>query len=309
MPAKVILNPFANRWKALQRRGDVESALNAAGVPYDLVVTSAPGHGLELARNAVLDGFTPVIAAGGDGSVSEVVNGMAQANPDIQVPLGILPLGSANDLAYNLGLPQEITYAAQVIAGGHVRRIDLCKVAWNGPGGSGSRYFDNNSAIGLEPYITLKQERIHWLKGIFRYLLATLQGIGDNPYWRMRLTWEGGGYKGNVTLVTVGNAPRTGGLFYMAPHADPFDGRLTFVYGWINGRVSILRVLPMTMKPGRGSYVEHPSIHEIHSSWLKVQVERGTPLHADGEIQSLNAEDIEYSVHPGCLPVLAVVDE
>lgn len=305
MTAKVILNPYAGRWMAQKRKPEAEAALHAAGIEYELVLTTSPGHGTDLAKQAVLDGFDPIIAAGGDGSISEIVNGIALASlGDLQESdasaepfprLGILPLGSANDLVDNLGLPKELTAAAQIISAGNTRLMDLCQV--NG------RYFDNNAAIGLEPYITLIQQRMHRLRGVLRYLVATLRGVVDNPKWNMQLTWENGSYEGPITLVTVGNNPRTGGLFYVTPHADPFDGLLTFVYGYIDGRLQILRVLPRLMKPGTGNYTEHPAIHEIHSPWLCVHAESPTPMHADGEIQSEAIRDIEFRILPHRIPI------
>ena len=304
MTAKVILNPYAGRWLALQRKDEVEQALQTAGIAYELIVTDQPGHGIELARQAVLDGFDPIISAGGDGSISEVMNGWAQAviangaaGSNIGGPrFGILPLGSANDLADNLGLPKDLPAAAQVIAAGNTRMMDLCQV--------NQRYFDNNAAIGLEPFITLIQARIHRLKGTLRYLVATLRGVMQNPQWSMHIEWEGGQYTGPVTLVTVGNHPRTGGLFYMTPHANGFDGLLTFVYGYMPTRRQILALLPRTMKPGAGSYVEHESIHEIHSPWVKIISDQPTPAHADGEIFDSAIRKLEYRVLPGVLPIL-----
>lgn len=300
MTAKVILNPYAGRWQALKRRDEIEAALQAAGVNYELVITDRPGHGTELAAQATIEGYSPIISAGGDGSVNEVVNGMvstAQSSSSEGVsPLGIIPLGSANDLVVNLGLPKDLRTAAEVIAAGNTRLMDLGYV--NG------RFFGNNSAIGLEPNITLIQQRITRLRGTFRYLVATLIGIAQNPQWIMKLKWDDGQYHGPVTLVTVGNNPLTGGIFYMTPHADPFDGQLTFVYGSMPTRLHILRLLPKTLKPGPGSYIEHPDIHEIHSTKLRIHAESPTPLHTDGEIQSEAVRDIEYYVCPERLPVL-----
>lgn len=298
MTAKVILNPYSGRWTALKRKADAEMALTAAGIQYEMAVTEGPNHGVQLAADALRQGFSPIISAGGDGSISEVVNGMMQAceGQPCPVPLGILPLGSANDLVDNLALPHDLQAAARIIATGYSRRMDLCQV--NG------RYFDNNAAVGLEPFITLIQQSITRLHGDLRYLVATVRGVLANPQWTMSLTWEGGSYQGPVTLVTVGNNPRTGGLFYVTPHADPFDGLLTFVYGFMPTRLQILRLLPRTLKPGVGSYVEHPSIHEINSPWLRVHAEQPTPMHADGEIQSTAIQDLEYRALPGMLPVL-----
>jgi diacylglycerol kinase (ATP) len=297
MTTKIILNPYAGRWLAQAKKDELEIALKDAGLEYELDVTSGPGNAIELARQAVSQGFNPIIAAGGDGTYSEVVNGIAVANGnDGSITFGVIPLGSANDLVDNLNLPKDIPAAVQVIADGHTRMIDLCQV--------NDRYFDNNAAIGLEPYITLIQQRLKRLKGSFRYMTATLLGVKDKPQWNMSLEWEGGSYDGPVTLVTVGNSPRTGGVFYMTPHADPFDGLLTFVHGFMPTRRKILTLLPRTMNPGEGSYVEHPDIHEISSPWLKVSSEQPTPAHADGEIFSEQIHDLEYRVIPQSLPIL-----
>jgi len=306
MSAFVILNPYAGRWKAQKKRQELETALHESGVEYKLVATERPGHGSELAAMAVREGHSPVISAGGDGSISEVVNGMLQGagSPDAlrKIPFGVIPLGTANDFAVNLHLPIDIQSAAQVIARGQSRAIDLGEVRFGAE--KHQRYFDNNSAIGLEPSITLIQQRIKRMSGVLRYLAATLIGVYHNPQWIMQIEWEGGQFHGMANLVTVGNSPLTGGLFYMTPHASPFDGLLTFVYGSIPTRMQILSILPKTMKPGAGSYVEHPSIHEIHSPWVRIHSETPTPLHADGEIQTETAQDLEYRVLPACLPVL-----
>ena len=221
MTAKVILNPYANRWNAKLRWPEAETALKAAGVEFELTISERPRHIIELTAEAARAGFSPIIAAGGDGTIGETVNGLAQAATSDETrlgPLGIIPLGSANDLVDSLGLPRELGAAAQVIAAAKTRRMDIGRV--NG------FYFANNSAMGLEPYVTLKQQRIGWIKGVARYLVAALQGIMDGPSWNVTLDWDDGHFRGPVSLVTVGNAPRTGG-FYMIPHADPFDKKLS----------------------------------------------------------------------------------
>lgn len=303
MRACVILNPYAGRWAAKAHRQEAEDALKKSGISYDIVSTERPGHGTELAEEAVRDGYSVLIAAGGDGSISEVVNGMMLASHGRPLPpLGILPLGSANDLAKNFSLPLELDAAAKLISQGEPCKIDLGEVIF-GPE-KRSRFFDNNSAIGLEPTITLIQQEIRRLRGVFRYLLATLIGIMRNPQWQVELTWDAGEYNGPATLVTVGNSPLTGGLFYMTPHAKPQDGLLTFVHGSMQTRMQILGTLPRTMKPDSGSYVELPDIHEIHTTNLRIRIQPSTPLHADGEIQSLSVTELEYRVRPQALPLI-----
>jgi len=275
--------------------------LNNSGLDYEIAVTEAAEHGIALADEAVQAGFDPIIAAGGDGSISEVVNGMLKAagNNGPLPKLGILPLGTANDVIDNLEMPKELDAAAAIIAAGQHRMLDLCEV--NG------RYFINNAGIGLEPYVTTIQQRITYLKGIARYLLATLTAIAHNLKWTMQLEWEGGSYEGPTTLVSIGNFPRTGGIFFTVPHADGFDGQLTFVYGYLPTRLGILRVLPKTMKAGDGNYVEHPAVHEHNSTWLKVKVTPGSPAHADGELFTESVQELHFRIHPARLPLLTTV--
>lgn len=300
--AKVILNPYAGRWLGREKRPAAEAALNRIGIIYDVEESTAPGEPSQIAYRAVQEGYSPIIAAGGDGTISEVINGMFLANQDLDsTPLGIIPLGSANDLVINLGLPVQIDQAVEVIAAGKTHKIDLGLIEYDEP--PKTRYFDNNSAIGLEPTVTLIQQRIPRLRGIIRYLLATVMGILKKPEWQVQLHWENGEYFGPCTLVTVGNCPLTGGL-YMAPHANPLDGKLTFVYGYMSSRLQMFSLLPRTMKPDKGNYVEHPAIHEVHSTWLKIQVSSPTPLHADGVILTEDARTINYKVIPQKLPIL-----
>jgi diacylglycerol kinase (ATP) len=298
MRAKIILNPYANRWEAGKRQSEAEDALKKADVDYELVISEHPGHGTDLAAQAYNDGFDPIIAAGGDSTYNEIVNGIIQAAADghIETRYGILPMGTANDLADNLGIPKDLEEAAEVIAAGFTRRIDVCQV--------NDRCFLNNSAVGLETAVSVQQTQMKRVKGIARYLLATLIVIMRNPQWQMQMEWDDGQFEGDVTLVSVGNNPRTGGIFYTVPHADPFDGKLSFVYGSIKKRLDILRVLPQTMKPEEGNYVEHPAVHEHHSTWLRIHTNPTTPVHTDGEVFDYAINDIEYRVHPGRIPML-----
>jgi diacylglycerol kinase (ATP) len=298
MVAKVILNPYANRWTAQKRWPEAEISLNNAGVDFEMVLSECKGQVVELAKQAVLAGFSPIIAAGGDGTIGETVIGMAQAaQTDQQLlgPLGIMPLGSANDLVANLALPSDLARAARVIAKGKTRLLDVCKL--------NNRYFVNNSAAGLEPFVTTKHERIHLIKGIFRYLVAAIWAIMEKPEWYGEVKWDDGEYSGPLSLVSIGNAPRTGG-FYMTPHADPFDGKLTFAYGYRATRLGLLQALPRAMKPGEGSYLEMEGMYEVHTSKLSIHLDRPSPAHTDGELFPDYLKDFEYNIYPARLRVL-----
>ena len=292
MSAKVILNPYSNRWNAQKRWPEAESALNTAGVDFELAVSNSKGHIVPLAEQAVREGYSPIIVAGGDGSIGDAVHGLATAAGSQNVmlgPMGIMPLGSANDLVYVLGLPTDLNEAARVIARGNTKVMDI--------GVLNGRYFVNNSAAGLEPYVTIKHEKIHAIKGMARYLLAAVQAIMEKPEWHGVVEWDEGKYEGPLSLVSVGNGRRTGG-FYMTPHADPFDGKLTLAYGYRPTRLGLFQALPRAFKEDKGSYVEMPGMYEVQSTRVSIHLDRPSPAHTDGELLTQWVQDFEYHIQP-----------
>jgi len=300
MTGAVILNPYSNRWNAQARWPEAEAALRAAGVEFQLFVSQSKGAVMALAAEAARAGLSPIIAAGGDGTIGETVNGLAAAtgysleNP--LGPLGILPLGSANDLVDNLGIPRDLAAAARVIAAGRTDLIDIGKC--------NERYFANNSAAGLEPYVTTKQEKINWIKGIPRYLVAAIQGIMDKPAWNARVDWDGGSFEGPLSLISVGNGPRTGGVFFMSPHADLRDGKLTFAYGYRGTRIGLLRALPRTLQPDEGSFVEMAGMYEVNATRISIELDKPSPVHTDGELFPVWLQSLRYEIFPKRLKII-----
>jgi diacylglycerol kinase (ATP) len=298
MTAKVILNPYSNRWNSQKRWSETESALKASGVKFDLAVSEKKGQIAELAEQAVLEKFSPIIVAGGDGSMGDAANGLmraAQSTKGKLPPLGIMPTGSANDLVYALGLPTDLNEAAKVIAAGKTRAMDLGKL--------NNRYFVNNSAAGLEPYVTIKHEKIHWIKGMARYLVAAVQAIMDKPEWRGNLKWDGGEYNGTFSLISIGNGRRTGG-FFMTPHADPFDGKLTLAFGYRGTRLGLFQALPRAFNEDKGSYVEMDGMQEVHAIRISIHLDKPSPAHTDGELLHKWIQDFEYEILPGYLNII-----
>jgi len=303
--AKIIVNPYAGRWKARAAIPDIERACQRIGLDYELVITDGPNHGIELAREAALAGFSPIVSAGGDGSISEVVNGLMQAtgacaehsrSGGVAGPFGVIPLGSADDFADMLDMEKGVEAACRVIMAGHTRTIDVGCV--NG------RYFDNNSAIGLEPMVSITQAAMKRVKGTPRYVLAALKTILSHKPWHMRLAWDDGEYEGPIALVSVGNTRRTGGAFWMTPRAEVDDGYLDFVFAGKLGRPKLLRLLPTTFD---GSHVERPEITYTRTTRLTIECDPPTPIQADGELFDLSATHIEYTVLPGRLRLIVPV--
>ena len=298
MTAKVILNPYSNRWNSQKRWVEADAALKAAGVDFELVVSKSKRQIIELAAQAVRENCSPIIIAGGDGSIGDAANGLVQAAKsakEVLGPMGIMPTGSANDIAFALGLPTDLNEAAKVIAAGHTRAMDLGKL--------NDRYFVNNSAAGLEPYVTIKHEKIQWIKGMSRYLVAAVQAIMDKPEWHGNVKWDGGEYSGAFSLISIGNGRRTGG-FFMTPHADPFDGKLTLAFGYRATRLGLFQALPRAFNEDKRSYVEMDGMNEVQATRISIHLDKPSPAHTDGELLPEWIQDFEYEIFPQRLNVL-----
>jgi len=298
MKVKIVLNPYSNRWIAKRRWPECEKALRAGGVDFDLSVSEHTDHIIELSAKAVEEGYSTLIVAGGDGSIGEAINGAARSwdeKGQFPIAIGVLPLGTANDLAYNIDLPKDLSDLVGMIFQGKKRFIDLCKC--------NERYFLNNSAAGLETYVTTKAEKIQWISGIPRYLVSAVLAIMDKPSWNAKMEWDDGSYEGPITLISVGNGRRTGG-FYMTPHANPFDGKLTFMYAYRKTRRSMFKTLPAAMKPDEGNMVEQDGIYELETTRLKFTLDHSTPAHTDGVLFESWLTDFDYKIFPSTVPIL-----
>ncbi|MGE5603631.1 MAG: acylglycerol kinase family protein, partial [Nitrososphaerales archaeon] len=137
MHYRIILNPAAGRGRGAAARHVIEKTLAAAGAQFDLTETTGPGHAVELAREAASAAYDPVVAVGGDGTVHEVVAGLvaaAQSNGAWREgepvgPLGVVPVGTGNDYAWRLGVPENDLYSAcRILLRGRRRVVDLGQV-------------------------------------------------------------------------------------------------------------------------------------------------------------------------------------
>ncbi|MDX1414738.1 MAG: diacylglycerol kinase family lipid kinase [Candidatus Promineifilaceae bacterium] len=294
MKTKVIVNPYSDRWRAKERVPEVEKALRGVRLDYDLVITTAPEEGIQLAQAAVTEGYEAVIAAGGDGTINEVINGILMATGEgATLPFGILPLGTANDFYQMAGLPASVEGAVRVIAQGETRQVDAGQV--------NDRFFINNSAAAMEPMVTLENIRMKRLSGEIRYVVALIKAIAKIKAWQMRVVWDGGHFDGPVYLLSVCNSPRTGG-FTMAPGASINDGLFDLVLAPEVPRRTLLLLLLKLMK---GTHVYHEAVTFAKTRKLSFISQPGTPVHSDGEVFTESATEVEYKVLPAKVSLLS----
>ena len=305
--AMLIYNSRAGNGVAAGKLGHVQELLRQAGIDFDLAITDRPGHAIQLARQAGEDGYAVVIAAGGDGTVNEVVNGLMQAklNGSGRPVLAVLPVGRGNDFAYGVGIPLETAAAVSVLAGGHRRKIDLGRfVGGDYPQG---RYFANGIGLGFDTVVGFEAAKFRWLHGAASYLAALVRTIflyAKAPVYE--IVMDGETLHQPFLMVSIMNGRRIGGSFYMTPDSDPADGTFDLC---LAGQVSQLAILPLAIKFFSGTQGKHPAVRMAKARQVSVRAIQGTiPAHADGETICTAGQELFVELIPGSLEVITIPD-
>ena len=288
----LIANPISGKGKAKSIAEQAHAALTESGCQGQLVFTSASGDAKRLAQEAVSDGIRFVIACGGDGTLHEVVNGIASI-PD--VVLGVLPCGRGNDFAAAIGMPLKPELAIATLLSGTPIHVDLGRCYQNNTVGgiSESRPVETNSESRTDNYfITIATcgydtevsrraaKGTPLFTGTASYAYAAVETLFYYEPPSVYLEGEFGTYEGPLLLAATGITNRYGGGFKIVPNARIDDGLFDVC---IIRPVSELTVLRLMVTLFWGGHVSHPavSIHQTHT--LTIETETPLLLYADGE--------------------------
>ncbi|MDD5562275.1 MAG: diacylglycerol kinase family lipid kinase [Thermoanaerobaculaceae bacterium] len=279
-----IVNPAAAGGRLGKQWPRVHRRLQRAGFVSPVAFTQAPGHATGLAADAVRRGETLVVAAGGDGTICEVVQGLHDAGG---ATLGILPLGTGNDAARTLGLPLGLEAAARTILDGHTRAVDLIL--------AGDRVVLNAIGIGLLGAINVNAASIKLVRGIVAYLGAAAGTLFRYRCPEIRLTDGTFSYRGAMTILAIHNGVTTGGGFPLTPAAVPDDGALDACL--VEGTAVPAR-LGRLVAAVRGTLAQRPGSHELRFTRLELETDVPIPCHLDGNPSSIEPPGMTFSVLP-----------
>ncbi|MCP4168735.1 MAG: diacylglycerol kinase family lipid kinase [Chloroflexi bacterium] len=295
MPAKIILNPYSNRWGAGKQADLVSDTLQQLDYAFDLVKTAGPDEGIALAKTAAEQGFDPIVAAGGDGTISEVINGILEAGAGERARLGILPLGSANDYAFQVGIPLDVEGACRLlVAAEHERTLDAGRI--------NDRYFMNDITIAFGAQVNIEAAKIKRLRGSLLYLGGVFKALRHYRLPIINCEWDGGVLENkSILLAYIGNGWRTGGVFHLTPDAVKDDGLFDFIVADGMGRLTALRLLPSTFS---GSHIHDPRVMVARCTWLRMTSEDPLPALVDGEIIHREAHELYIEILPKALRVI-----
>jgi len=299
----VIANPTSRRGKSAEKIPLIEKILRRYDLDFELIQTTEPGHAIKLAAQAASDDYDVVVAVGGDGTINEVVNGLmlARAEGKSQPALGLISIGTGNDLIFGLDQEQNIDSACNLIANGTRRKIDIGHIVSDDlPDG---RYFANGLGIGFDAAGGILAEKIKWPQGFMAYLIAALQNIFI--YYKaptLEIILDEEVINMPSLLISVMNGRRVGGGFLTAPEALPDDGLFDLCIAEEVSRARMLTLLPRFLQ---GTQINEPEIQMKRATKLSVKALHGAmPIHADGEIICSASKEAIIEIHPLALEII-----
>lgn len=261
--------------------------LNSIGVPVELYPTEYAGHATEIAHECVKQGYNLIIAAGGDGTINEVINGMAETD----AVLGVIPMGTANVLALELNLPSEVEAACEVIASGQVSTIDLGK--------AGDRYFSCMAGTGFDAHVIKEaHSKIKKVLGVLTYPIVALKEFLFYPFKKITVRLDDQPIPRKGYWLVVNNGKYYGGKMPLATFANMRDGYLDvtiFKYrGFIPAMIYILGVWHNRVD-------KLMSVEQFQCKRVYIEKGRGASVHVDAEYYC--EAPIEIKVVPSALKV------
>jgi diacylglycerol kinase (ATP) len=293
MRALIVFNPAAGQ--AGQLRNELEGAAEVwrnAGRTVALAATPSAGAAQTIAAQAAADGYDVVIAAGGDGTINEVVNGLAGT----AAALATLPLGTMNVWARELGLPLQPRQAAAELLKWPIRTIDL--------GRADQRYFLLMAGVGFDAAITAAIDAAAKRRfGAFAYIWHGIEQALRIRGTRVRITIDGRRVSGRILMVVIGNSQLYGGVVKITHRATLNDGLLDIAVYRGDSFGSALGHLWAIL---RRRYGPNPAIAYYRGREIAITARRPLPVQVDGD--AIGTLPMRFSVAPGALRALLPPD-
>jgi YegS/Rv2252/BmrU family lipid kinase len=292
----VILNPIAGKGKAAERIPEVEAFFTSRKLEYELRLTKGVWHAAELAREAAREGFAAVVAAGGDGTVNEVVNGlMLSHNRGDEIPeMGVLAVGRGNDFAYGADIPEGLEACVEAIVKGESRPMDVgLVVGGDYPQG---RYFANGLGAGFDTIVGLAAAKMK-VHGFMAYVFGAVKTFVEYPPApEVRVTFDGSEIACRSHQVSIMNGKRLGGAFFYAPWAENHDGLLDVM---VTEELTRRQMVSFILSISKGEHGRRTDVRFGRGSRIGIEAPGGgLVVHADGETICVNGSSLQVE----CLP-------
>jgi len=285
----IILNPVAGHGRGRRIKKQLIAYLQEKKIPFQLELTKGSEHAKEIA-NRMSEYSEIIVAAGGDGTVNEVVSGITGR----QTSIAILPIGSGNDYSKVMNMPRKLDHAIEAILNKKKKLMDLSKVIyWNQYGDKNERYFVNTLGMGLDAEIAKETMQIKYLRGLPLYLLAALKAIRKHCPNEYKIIDHNKTTTARAFLICAGNGCYEGGGFKLLPDAKADDSLLDIC---TLGAMSIYKALSIIPKIIAGKHGNLDEVTLWKTKKLKIEAKNSFVIHGDGEVFTQNAIRAEISI-------------
>ena len=306
----VILNPVAGKGKAASYLPEIQRFLHEQGCNFTILLTKGPGEAPDMVRNLPLEADDVVVAAGGDGTCNEVVNGLLTRSPAPGEPvpgkppiLGILPIGRGNDFSATPGIPEDLEKALGVLIAGKLRPLDAGFV--KGGFFPDGRYFVNGVGIGFDTKVGFDAAKMKIKSGLAYALGAIINIVRYDPSPLLRIRYDENEATLPAVLVSVVNGRRMGGSFYMGPNALLDDGLLDICF--VRRPLTRLKLINIFLHYPKGTQSECEGVFTGRALQFHLTaLEGGMAAHCDGETVCYEGKELEISCIPGALRLVGV---
>ncbi|MCM3570463.1 diacylglycerol kinase [Neobacillus mesonae] len=273
--ARLIYNPTSGRELIKRHLPEILEKLEIAGYEASCHATTGAGDATKAARIAVERQYDVVIAAGGDGTINEVVNGLAEQ--EYRPRLGIIPSGTTNDFARALHIPRDVASAVDIITKGELIPVDIGRI--------NDKYFINIAGGGRITELTYEvPSRLKTMLGQLAYYLKGMEMLPSIKASDLRIEYDGKLFDGEAMMFLVGLTNSIGGFERLAPDSSINDGLFSLL---ILKKVNLAEFVRIATLAIRGEHVNDPSVIYTQANHIKVQSNSKVQLNLDGEFGGL----------------------
>ena len=287
----ILVNQFAGDGKIAKKLPAILKSFEAANIANDVFYSKHPGWFMDFIAHEDLGKYDGLVVVGGDGTIHEVVNGLMKSGQGLHLPLGIIPGGSGNAFADDLGV-KNTTQAVHQIVSGNMHSMDVMRISQ----GDTVSYAFNIIAWGIASDVNIRAEKLRWL-GNSRYSLSAIISILNLKKRPILLRLDNDVIDCNAILFIALNTIHTGKGMKMAPHAKLNDGLMDLL---LLRDASRLRILKIFLQSFSGKHIIDPLVEYRNAKTFSIQTE-GDLLNIDGE--NIGRTPIEGSLIPGALSV------
>ncbi len=301
----IIYNPIAGKGRAAERLPATKALLSGSGLDYEIRVTTGVWHAARLALEAGREGFYAAVAAGGDGTVNEVLNGLmlSGARGDKIPAMGVLAAGRGNDFCYGVDIPEQLEACIEALVRDEQRPLDVGFI--QGGDYPDGRYFGNGIGAGFDTIVGLEASRMKHVQGSMAYVLGALKSFIKFPAAPViQVKTPEATVSRKSHQVSIMNGKRLGGTFFYAPWAESHDG--LFDLGIAN-ELSRRTMVKLILDIAKSSHGKNPNMQFSRSSRFEITAPQGgLVVHADGETICTNGSSLVVECLPGKIALICV---